>query len=393
MLGDKNAFVKLTGSRAKKRWFALAGVALLASLVAFVLWFDWAGLLIKSGKQEMAVHLLVLMGRSNQAIEELTKFGEIESAAELLTSKGDTLQAVTLLAKNKKIKEALILVAQCDSTKRIHSYIDEISKYCIITGRRSYFYHMTDNDGKECNIGRNFDKDTTFVWFYDSNPVLRRSMQHHRSKGIFWLDYLEVMKDIDIPTPAEFVNLVFLEDYYSCIWFNKTNDPNSKVIRGDDGGILKIELAPCNKTYEFYYGRDTRICKERVLFKGIPIIETLFDYDRGYILLSVKHKYLLSKNEISDYFEEEDISFIPHELQSYTEHYDYSDGHLSQIRDTWDYYDDFMYRVYSFEYYGNLTLRTTTDIDYETNKRTTQNGVNVYILQNGEYVESFVTVL
>lgn len=394
MLGDKNAFAKLTGSRAKKRWFALAGVAILASLVAFVLWFDWASLLIKNGQQEIAVHLLVLMGRSNQAIEELTKFGEIESAAELLTSKGDTLQAVTLLAKNKRIKDALILVGQCDSAKTIHSYIDEISKYCIIKSRRSYYYHMIGNDGTEYNLGRQYDKDTTMVHYYDSEVSLRRKYVYKRHKvGLEWLDYLEVMKDIDIPKPCEFVYPIFLNDYYDCTRVDRSRDTVSKVIRQADL-ITRIELAPygVHKVFEFYYYPDYHtIQKERIVFKGTPTLEVTYDYGRGEYLSSVKTKYLLTKEEIAELFEEDDNVYD--KWRTSTTHFDYSDGHLNQIRETLDYYDDFMYRVYSFEYYGNLRLRTITDIDYQTNKRTTQSEVNVEILLNGEYVESFVTVL
>ena len=396
VLGDKKVFAKLSGSYSKKRNWIISGVAIVAILAAFVLWYDWAGLLVKNGKEETAVRLLSFLGRKEIAIKVLEEGGRFEKAAELLSSRGQMIDAVSLLARNGLIKEALIMIGQSNSADSIHTYVDAISKYCLLKDRTSYYKtsELGIEGGDAKAMGRSYDTDTTFLYYYGTDKSLRReSIHNHHRDAITWIDYLDVMKDFPRPEPYEFIVSFFQKDYYD-LAMSREYDPDSEVIRNGLQSITKITLAPLDKVYEFYYGGlgDRFLAKERVYYKGTATAEVVYEYGRrGELLSSVKETYLLSPEEIDSKYTKDEAPYS--KWHSNTLHYDYSNGHLDQIRMTLDYYKDFLTRLYTFEYYDNVRIRTMTDIDYSSGERTTSPDVSVEFSLNDFYVESFVVSL
>ena len=188
MLGDKKVFSKLSGSYSKKRNWIISGVAIIAILAAFVLWYDWAGLLVKNGKEETAVRLLNFMGQREKAITVLEDEGRYERAAEILSSRGRMFDAVSLLARNGLIKEALILTGKTNSADSIHLFVDEISKHYRLGER--LIINLEDNWIQ--------DKDIKILLF-DHNRLKHRVEFSIKDSSIIWWDFLQVNEGRIIP--------------------------------------------------------------------------------------------------------------------------------------------------------------------------------------------------
>ncbi len=389
-LGSKKAFSKLSGSRRKKVLIVSALLIVFGIATAFILWFDWAGMMVRNGKDDLAVRLLTFMGRRNQAIEILSKEGRIEGAVELLSSDGQNLRAVSLLAQKGMIKEALILTGKSDSADSIHAYVNEINKYSVLKDRGSYYPTIDDPD---CPFMRkHYDADSTEVRYLSKDMSLRRlEVWSNQKEDYVWYDYLGVMKDLPIPEPTEFEYPYFLNYYYALPDYVTENDSLSTYyLYTDNNKVAKIELVPMNLVDDFIYS-GSFLVKELITYKGIKTMEVIYEYGRrGELLSSINYHFLLSDEEIERLFSKEESPSS--QLKSRTLHYDYSDGRLKRIRETLDHYKDFIVRDYQFEYYGNVRFRTITNYDTK-GKETVDSDVSVEYTLDGSYVESFVVSL
>ena len=350
MLGDKNAFVKLTGSRAKKRWFALAEVAILASLVAFILWFDWASLLIRNGKQEIAVHLLSFLGKRDKVIDVLINNDHLEDAANLLASEGQTLRAIEILSQKGLIANALIMAGNIASADSIHAAIDLIEKWCVIINREEFYLDKNTVINKSQNWS---------VSFYDRNQFKIKRILDLDKMVIVWEDYWKVNKDIQIPEPHYYVYSVFRGDYRS--YADWRNCPSPEITRNRMNFVNRIKIGENQgwsgeKEYLFDYGTlGVQLQKESVFYLGHHIIDIIYDYYDN-IVSSVSFKYLLTKEEVGKYFTEADN--VRSEAWSYRDEYVYENGKLAEIirKSALEGWNDYVMQKTIFKHIGNLRI-------------------------------------
>lgn len=347
-LGDKKAFSKLSGSRSKKRRNAIIGAAAIAAIVAFILLFDWAGWLMRSGKTDQAVRFLKATGRVNQAAEMLVEQDMVEDAADLLFTDGQMVNAVSLLAQKGLIKEALIMTGKTNNADTIHSCVDEIGKFRMLLGRWKVY------------LGDNIvvlPETNEILTLYNHSIAQWASWDNKVDSTKNWIDYWKIMDSFIIPQNEEFRLSPFQNEYYSLpkYFIEKLSPPD--ITRSPVNGLVtRIIIKDLNVEYEFKYDWyfDKKL-EERVIFEGIPTFELSYDYDlnRGQ-LLAAHERYLLTKEERDRLFDKDRV-FCNESSQ--TRHYYYSDGHLSEIKTTLDNYDDRLQSHYLFEYFDNVVFR------------------------------------
>ena len=116
-------------------------------------------------------------------------------------------------------------------------------------------------------------------------------------------------------------------------------------------------------------------------------MEINYEYgQRGELISTIQEKYLLSEQEIESKYTVEEAPYS--KWKSNTFHFDYTNGQLGRVRRTQDYYDDFLYRVYDFEYDGNVRFRTTTEINPDGEETVDSNVAVEFTLKNC-YIETF----
>lgn len=346
VLGDKKAFSKLSGSRAKKRRNTIIGLGIFAAIIAFILLFDWAGWLMRSGKTDQAIRFLKATGRTNEAVEKLIESELIEDAAELLFDDGQMVKAVSLLAQKGFIKEALIVTGKTNCADSIHACIDAIEENRILLDRAKYFLERNYSERKN---GRDY--------FYNHDYLQTKKLMNADST-IIWEDCWNVNKYLIWPKMEEFVFSPFIDYYLSFAPFKLREKPHQiDSITSKVNGktyITKISLEDIGRVHEFEY-YYSYVSREKIIYKGIPTFELSYDYsDRGQ-LLAAHQRFLLTREERDKLFEGDNTVWIDESSQ--TTRYFYNDGRLDEIKTTLDKYDNRLQAHYEFEYFDNVVFR------------------------------------
>ena len=376
-LGDKKAFSKLSGSRTKKRRNTIIGFAAIAAIVTFVLLFDWAGWLMRSGKTDQAVRFLKATGRVNQAAEMLVEGGMVEDAAELLFSDGQMVNAVSLLAQKGLIKEALIMTGRTNSADSIHTCVDELSRFAIITGREIFYLDDNTIILKELK---------TKVYDHDR---WRWEVQLNQNDTLWWDAWRIFDTDYHIYPESHIFNYSpFAAEYRGLSYSQLKQIPNPEIIEAAPHMLAGIQFKHYDKKIYFHYRGINVIEGETVIYKGTPTLKVNYMYGvDGNLLKTVKYTFLLSQEEIDKKYSKNEAPLS--NKQSYTDHYNYKDGNLIEITRTRDYYDDFLTMRMIFDNFENISVSTRSDLNYDSERMETSDSNVVEIFANGQVVEQF----
>ena len=390
ILADKKAFAKLSGSRSKKRIIAIIGAVVIALITSFVLWYDWAGLLVKNGREDVAVRLLEFVGRKNQAIEVLTSAGHFEKAAELLFANKQIVKAVALLSQQGDLEHVLAMISKIDSPDTIHACVNEIGKYYSITGRESYY--LEDNI-----IINDFDGTINYVYNHDPQRVQKQVRQ--KDSLTIWEDLWNIYRDIDIPEPRYFRFSELLSNYRAYGHWSLYSPP--VIQRNHQNMITKVIFTPESgwsdeKRFELTYNTiGLNLLKEEVYYKGIHTGDIIYERNQSGLLSKVLLTFILSKEEVDSVFDNSDNVSYNALSRTYTFVYD-TMGRISMIIDSLDAYDGIEMNKYVFRYLNNIRLVETSKLNVA---HYNSEGAKVYdvdpakefsIFCDGSIVECFV---
>ena len=366
-LGDKDAFTKLSGSRSKKRWTIISCLAALALLAAFILWYDWPGLLVKNDRSEAAVRLLSFMGRDVQAVEVLIRENHFEEAAQLMISQNRLVEAVALLAQNGMIKEALIMAGRTNSAEAIHSCVDEIEKCCQIGFREKW--HLEDG---YCLT----DHDKTLVKVYDHNQFRVSEKYDLEKKTIVWYDWFNAWQYKVITQPHIFRHSLFDEVYGGTIW-----GCDAPVTLNRDS-MERMTHFLCGKfSFDFQYDFSQVIRSEKGFCNQTQLYEIRYKYlPNSDLLESVTTSYLLNDEELSKQFDGKVPESQKYWTRPYSTRWDYvyDSGRLIEIKRSYIYYNGIDAK-YTFDYYDNLRIMNTFNYDDKDGKEVIKPDSNHYI--------------
>ena len=386
VLADKKAFKKLSGSYRKRRWILLSGTLFIALLIAFVLWYDWAGFLMKRGNIDTATRLLSFMGRDEQAIELLVQGGLYESASQFALSKGQVVKAVNILAQSGAAEQSLKLIAQVNDAETVHACVDELEKYYKLGYRDKIF--LDEN------------------YLINGNQVIKIiDHDYHKRVDSFilepstflWYDYLGVFQDFVFPETPYYQSI--FEHWYPAEYPNRKKDwDNTTITRNGIGEILEFVWG--DYKYNFKYERTTgKIAAESLTYKERPVYELNYIYHgSSFLLEKVQEKYLMTQEELTSLFGT-DTCEVMSELgvlpitSSTTTYFSYTDGKLTEARTCYDNYGDeykdFPIRKNEFENYFNLVYRTDYHYKSSTESLEKSNNHTVRMYADGKLVERF----
>lgn len=359
VLADKKAFTELSGSNGKKRWIIIAVISVVAVFTSFVLWYDWAGLLAKSGKEDVAVRLLEFMGRKEQAVEVLTSAGYFEKAAELLFANKDFVKAVDLLSQHGNIEQVMAMISKINSPDTIHECVNVIEKYYTITERE--LHHLDEN-----MIINVFDGTINYIYNHDPSRLQRTVRQ--RDSLTIWEDVWNIYRDIDIPKPRYLRYSFLLTDYRA---YGDASLYSTPVIhRNHQNMITEVICTPESgyfneKRYVFIYNTiGLVLLREEVYYRGIHILDICYERNQSRLLSKVCIKYLLSEEEVERYFDISDnVLFNEY---SFTDTYAYdTNGRLSTIIRGFDAYDGLEVHKLYFKYLNNIRVVETRKLDVD----------------------------
>ena len=398
VLGDKKAFAKLSGSRAKKRIIGFIALAILALAGTFVALFDWTGYYLKKGKVNEVIQYYTQKGKTDKLLNRLIEFNLYEEAAEVMAANGSIVNAVSLLVKEDALLPALLLTAKATSEDSIHFCVDEFEKKNFLSSREEFYldedFILSDHRTKLTSV-------------YDHNRASIRYQIHTKDTSVIWEDVWKINNRLVIPEPHLFLDSHFQRFYRGHNHWGRFPKPDYFVNYQNKVVLIRLGeeqdlIYPLD--FKFTYdGKGTTLYAETLIYKDIPFYEVLYDYGGawGTALTSVRQHYILEdcsqaslppdslQNEIRQILKEMDLS-----SWSTTAKYYYENGKLAHVDTSCDYdekyqrADRLMYKVV-FYYYDNLTIEETVSIDKDTQIETIQPDKTIRLYHDGKLIESF----
>ncbi len=409
ILGDKRAFSRLSGSRKKKRIILFSVLAFLAIIIAFVLWIDWAGYLMKRGKVDAVINVLSFTGRKEQAIDLLLENGLFKQAAEMLSSNGRIYDAVALLAQKGNLIDALKLTAMNNSSDSIHLCVDEIEKHSVLNLREKFYPddHLRVLKEKKAET------------YDDCRFRVKRIVDPKDTSIVIWEDAWKINERFVFPEPQLYSYSPFQEIYRRYSHWGECPSPHIEYNRL--GKVTYINLGreqEISRNIEFFFSYSTdglHPYREVVRFDGIPFYELEYEYEEtGSSLKRVRRHFILEDYE--EYFRfrmskeqaEEMINEVRERRSeiintakamdlyhlSSTEYYKYEDGRLTEISISQDFgenherIDRVLYKQY-YHFYDNLIIGETVRVDPLTGGESYSTPTQFYFKCDGVIIEDF----